>query len=121
MRFHWLLTLTLVMAGLVSAADLTGTWKAQWQFPGRAVEVTYTFKQTGQMLTGTMQGGQSPKRDISEGKVTGDQVSFVLNTPGGEMKFVHEGKASGDDDIEFTIKPYGDFPGQVVAAKRAKP
>ena len=120
MRFYWLLTLTLVVTGLTSAADLSGTWKAQWQFPNREVEVTYTFKHVDQTMTGTMQGGQSPSLDISEGKVAGDQVSFVLKVPGSDMKFAHEGTAKGEE-IEFTIKPCGDFPGAKVVAKRTKP
>ncbi len=120
MRFCWLLTLLLVVTGLASAADLTGTWKAQWQFPGREVEVTYTLKHVDQTLTGTMQGGQSPSLDISDGTVTGDQVSFVLNVPGSDMKFAHEGKVKGEE-IEFAIKPCGDFPGAVVVARRVRP
>lgn len=120
MRLYWLLTLSLVATGLASAADLTGTWKAQWQFPGREVEMTYTLKQVDQTLTGTMQGGQSPSLDISEGKVAGDRVSFVLKAPGSDMRFAHEGKAKGEE-IEFTIKPCGDFPGAVVVARRVKP
>jgi hypothetical protein len=120
MRLYLLLTLSLAFAGLASAGDLTGTWKAQWEFPNRKVEMTYSLKQVDKTLTGAMQGGQSPSIDISEGKVTGDQVSFVLSTPGGEMKFAHEGKIKGDE-IEFTVKPYNDFPGMVVVAKRAKP
>jgi hypothetical protein len=109
-----------IIAAVASAADITGTWKADLQAPQGMVQVNYTFKQDGGKLTGTWQAAQSPTVDITEGKVTGDKVSFVVNMgPNANMTFVHEGTVKGDE-IELTMKPSGEFPGATVTAKRVK-
>ena len=57
------------------------------------VQVSCSFKQEGETLTGTWQAAQSPTVQISEGKVSGDRVSFVVKVgPDGGMTFGHEGK-----------------------------
>jgi hypothetical protein len=109
-----------VIAAVASAADITGNWKADLQAPQGVVQVNYTFKQEGAKLTGTWQAAQSPTVDITEGKVTGDKVTFVVNlAPNGAMTFVHEGTIKGDE-IQLTMKPSGEFPGADVVAKRVK-
>jgi hypothetical protein len=109
-----------VLAVVASAADITGNWKADLQTPQGTVQVSYTFKQEGATLTGTWQAAQSPTVDITEGKVTGDKVSFVVKLgPGADITFVHEGTIKGDE-IQLTMKPSGEFPGSSVVAKRVK-
>ena len=110
-----------VLAVVACAADITGNWKADLQTPQGTVQVNYSFKQAGEKLTGTWQTAQSPTIQITEGKVTGDKVSFVvqLGANGGGMTFAHEGKIAGDE-IQLTMKPSGEFPGSDVVAKRVK-
>jgi hypothetical protein len=109
-----------VLAVVASAADITGNWKADLQTPQGTVQVSYTFKQEGATLTGTWQAAQSPTVDITEGKVTGDKVSFVVKLgPAAGITFVHEGTIKGDE-IQLTMKPSGEFPGSSVVAKRVK-
>jgi hypothetical protein len=109
-----------ILAVVASAADITGTWKADLETPQGTVQVNYTFKQDGGTLTGTWQAAQSPTVEITEGKVTGDKVSFVVKIgPNGEMTFAHEGTIKGDE-IQLTMKPSGEFPGSSVVAKRVK-
>lgn len=101
------------------AADITGAWKAE--VPGRdgqTREVTFNFKQDGDKLTGTTSGFRGDPIPISEGKVTGDEVSFtvVREFQGNEVKMLYKGKISGseiqfkshregsDRDREFTAK-----------------
>ena len=110
----------MVMAAVASAADITGNWKADLETPQGKVQVSYTFKQDGESLTGTWQAAQSPTIDIVDGKVKGDKVSFVVKLgPNVPMVFVHEGKLKGEE-IEFEMKPSGEFPGSTVIAKKAK-
>ena len=110
----------LILAAVASAADITGNWKADLQTPQGKVQVNYSFKQAGETLTGTWQVAQSPTVQISEGKVTGDKVSFVVKAdPNGGITFAHEGKIDGDE-IQLTMKPSGEFPGSTVVAKRVK-
>ena len=101
--------ITLVLAVCVLsawAADITGTWKGKMagRQGGPDREVTFNLKQSGETLTGTM----SPFRPdgdpmaISNGKVTGDDVSFVITMDfgGNTMKMTYSGKVSGDE-IKF--------------------
>lgn len=112
--------LTMIIAVVASAADITGNWKADLETPQGKVQVSYTFKQEGEKLTGTWQVAQSPTVQISDGKVTGDKVVFVVSMgAGGGMVFAHEGKIAGDE-IQLAMKPSGEFPGSTVVAKRVK-
>jgi len=112
--------LILVTAAIASAADITGNWQADLQTPKGTVQVSYTFKQQGDLLTGTWQAAQSPTVEISAGKVTGNKVSFVVKVgPNGVMIFAHEGEIKGEE-IQLTMKPSGEFPGSTVVAKRVK-
>jgi uncharacterized protein YggE len=110
-----------VCAVVACAADITGNWKADLQTPQGTVQVNYSFKQDGEKLNGTWQAAQSPTIQITEGKVTGDKVSFVvqLGANGGGMTFAHEGTIAGDE-MKLTMKPSGEFPGSDVVAKRVK-
>ncbi len=124
MRMHPLLKpalLIAILAAAASGADITGNWKADLQTPQGMVQVSYSFKQDGETLAGTWQTAQSPTVQISEGKVTGNKVSFVVRigaNPG--LTFAHEGTINGDE-IQLTMKPSGEFPGSTVVAKRVKP
>ena len=110
----------IIFAALASAADITGNWKADLQTPQGKVEVSYSFQQKGETLTGTWQAAQSPTVEITEGKVTDDKVVFVVKMgPNANITFAHEGKIEGDQ-IQLTMKPSGEFPGSTVVAKRVK-
>ena len=59
------LVLTLGTAS-VRAADVTGTWSTEMKTPdGQSFPLTFTFKQDGVTLTGTVQGPQGDPIDIS--------------------------------------------------------
>ena len=119
-RFAGLVILVLCLAAVASAADVTGNWKADLQTPQGMVEVSYVFTQKGETLTGTWQAAKSPTIEITDGKVTGDSISFAVKVPeNGGMVFAHEGKIKGDE-IQLTMKPSGEFPGTTVVAKRVK-
>jgi hypothetical protein len=85
------------------AADVAGKWVAE--MPGRngTTQTTFEFKVDGAKLTGTMQGAQGQPSEIQEGKIEGDNISFVVvrNFGGNEMKMTWKGKVSGDE-IKFT-------------------
>ena len=108
-----------VLAAVASAADLTGNWKGDLETPQGKVQVSYSLKQDGESLTGTWQTAQSPTIQITEGKVAGDKVTFVVKIDAANLTFAHEGKIKGDE-IELTMKPSGEFPGATVIAKRVK-
>ncbi len=122
------LSVSFVFAALMAvwaAADVTGKWVAQ--VPGRegqTNETTITLKAEGDKLTGTISGRQGDT-PISDGKVSGDDISFVVSreTPNGTFKMVYKGKVSGDE-IKFTRSMEGGQgggrPPVEFTAKRAK-
>jgi hypothetical protein len=62
------------------AADITGTWKAEFDTQIGAQKYTFTFKQEGNKLTGKTASevqGEKHQSELKEGKVEGDSVSFV--------------------------------------------
>jgi hypothetical protein len=113
------------MLGIAAwAADATGKWTAQ--VPGRGgntTEQTFTLKAEGTKLTGTLAGGQGGDVQITDGKVNGDDISFVVmrNFNGNDIKLVFKGKVSASE-IKFTrsIEGFGDQappPTEFVAKK----
>ena len=68
----------LVLAALaLLGADLSGTWTADVVLDAGSGTATFTFKQTGDKLSGTYSGtfGQSPV----SGTVKGDKVECAIN------------------------------------------
>lgn len=91
-----------------TAADITGKWVAQ--MPGRdggTTEQVFMFKQSGENLTGSITTPRG-EQQISEGKVTGDTVSFVtvMSFGGNEMKMAYKGTIAGNE-IKFTRSMQG--------------
>jgi hypothetical protein len=107
---------------LAWAADVNGKWTAQ--VPGRdgqTRELTFTFKAEGEKLTGSMSGQQGDS-EITDGKISGDQISFTvkINMQGNERKFLYKGTVSGDEmKVTRTIEG-GNRPPQEFTAKRVK-
>jgi hypothetical protein len=120
-KLLWVLALISVLAIFASAADITGKWKSE--APGRdgtPMTTTYTFKVEGNNLTGTVSGRQGDTA-ISEGKINGDEISFVVvrNMGGQERKIQYKGKVTGDE-IKLAIQFNPDNPPREVVAKRVK-
>jgi hypothetical protein len=94
-----LLVAFLMTAIFAIAADIDGKWVAQ--VPGRdgqTREQTYTFKADGEKLTGTV-GGMRGDTPISDGKISGSDISFVVvrNFNGNEFRQEYKGKVSGNE------------------------
>lgn len=111
------LILTLAFTSLCAlAADISGKWTAQ--VPGRGgepQETTFTFKVDGGALTGMMVVPQG-ERPLSEGKVSGDSVSFAVETQRGKMQYT--GTVTGDE-IKFK-REGGQGQAREFVAKRVK-
>ena len=89
----WGLSLALLAAG-AAGADVSGKWKAEFTTPdGTPRTNTFTFKQEGEKLTGSVAGSQDDT-PIEKGQVKGDDVSFSAQRPFG--LFTYKGKVSGD-------------------------
>jgi opacity protein-like surface antigen len=115
------LTLTAMVAAY--AADVTGKWTAEFDTAIGVQKYTYEFKVDGTKLTGKAIGKRSDSEaevEIQEGKINGDEISFVENLKFGDqdLRIEYKGKLSGDE-IKFTRK-VGDFAAEEFVAKRAK-
>jgi hypothetical protein len=133
------LLVVMLFAGGAIAADVSGKWIAETSSPsGSTGERIFTFKVSGNELTGTVMNFETamatfepegqPKmtgkltiqsgspQEISDGKMSGDNISFTTVTRRGEMeiKTVYSGQISGAE-IKFTaetVLPEGfSFPG----------
>jgi opacity protein-like surface antigen len=78
-----------VLASLVAfAADVTGKWVSEAPAGGKGGPQTFTFKQAGGDLTGSVDAGRGGPVDFAGGKVDGDKVTFeVTRDMGDKGKF----------------------------------
>ncbi|MGD0789867.1 MAG: hypothetical protein ABR898_17980 [Terracidiphilus sp.] len=106
-------------AATAFAADVTGSWSGDMVGPnGDSFHLTFTFKQDGAKLTGTVIGPQGDPIEIADGKIDGDKLSFTVNVNGTVIK--HEGVVSGDAIKLTTKSDSGDFQGGDITLTRAK-
>ena len=114
--------LTLAVASLSAlAADVTGSWKAEFETQRGLQKYTFNFKQDGTNVTGKASVEMTDqKRDaeFTEGKVDGDTVTFVepLKIQDNKVRITYTGKISGNE-IKFT-RQVGDFGRSEATAKR---
>jgi hypothetical protein len=114
-----------MMAALVLAfafsvyADATGKWTAEFETQIGQQKYSFDLKADGSNLTGT---ATSPRgtQEIKEGKINGDEISFVemLNIQDQQIRVEYKGKVNGDE-MKLTRK-VGDFGQSEATAKRAK-
>jgi hypothetical protein len=101
-------TLMLVVAFALMAADITGKWVAEQ--PGRnggpPRQTAFDLKADGATLTGTVPAGGRPGGDpppppiaITDGKIDGNNISFTVKREmnGNTMVQKYEGVLNGDE------------------------
>jgi hypothetical protein len=126
MVFHLRRTLFVIftLTACSFAADITGKWAAEFSTPvGGAQKYTFEFKVDGEKLTGKAyfeRMGQKGEADLLEGKISGDEISFIenLDTGGEVLRITYKGKIAGDE-IKFS-RQVGDFSTVEFTAKRIK-
>ncbi len=117
-----LLTVAVLPLSLM-AADITGTWKSEFDSQVGLQKYTFTLKQVGTNLTGKAHaeiGDQKHDADLKEGKVLGDAVSFVemRNFQENEIRITYAGKLSPDaNEIKFN-RNVGEVAQEDVTARR---
>ncbi len=124
MQRHTLLTCAILLAltGIAAwAADVTGVWTGTASGGDGDYALTYTFKQDGQKLTGTITGPTDPIQ-IQDGKVEGDKISFWVQVDmgGGVVKFTSTGTIKGDEIVLTTTNDAGMDLGGAMTLKRQK-
>ena len=105
------------------AGDATGKWKAEFDTQVGVQKYSYDLKAEAGKLTGKAsfeRMGQKGEADLKDGKVNGDDISFVemLDFQGNQVPITYTGKVVGDE-IKFTRK-VGDFATEEFVAKRVR-
>jgi hypothetical protein len=113
----------LVLAGAALAADVTGTWHSEFVTVVGPVKYNYDLKSDGTNVTGKairMGDTQTNETALTEGKLAGDDISFVetLNFNDQDVRIEYSGKVDGDT-MKLTRK-VGDFGETNIVAMRAK-
>ncbi len=102
----------------LAATDITGTWVGEMNSDNGSFELTFTFKQEGTKLTGTVQGPQGDPLNLTDGKIDGDKILFKVTYNG--TVYTDEGTIAGDE-IKLTSKSdQGDFTGGGITLKRSE-
>ncbi|HVC47004.1 MAG TPA: hypothetical protein VND90_07130 [Terracidiphilus sp.] len=108
-------TMTARAAG---TTDVTGSWTTTAQTPNGDFQLTFTFKQDGTTLSGTVQGPQGEPMEISNGKVDGDKFTFDVSFNG--MTIHHVCTVEGEEIHMTTSSDNDQFPGMTMTLKREK-
>jgi hypothetical protein len=99
MRILAIFVLTLALVSVSFAQGVNGTWKGQR--PGRdgaMMDVTFKFVADGEALSGSTTMGQNEVQ-ISDGKISGNDLSFVVKMErgGNTMVMKYTGTLSSDE------------------------
>ena len=82
-------------------ADVDGKWTTEMPgMDGSPMKLNFTFKADADKLTGsTGPEGMGPETAISEGKIDGKNISFVVNVDmmGMEMKMTYKGTVEANE------------------------
>jgi hypothetical protein len=113
------------LAGSLRAADVvaTGKWKAEFEAGGGQMKYTYDLKVEGDKVTGKAlrdRDGDKAEVELQDGKLNGDQISFVELAHIGDqdIRIEYKGKVEGDEmKLSRTV---GDFGSSDIVAKREK-
>jgi hypothetical protein len=110
----------LLLYSSARAADVSGTWTAEFDTQVGKQNYTYDLKVSGSQLTGKAKSANG-ETELKDGKVEGNAVTFVemLNFQGMELKVTYKGKMVSADEIKFTRDVAGMVQEELVA-KRSK-
>jgi hypothetical protein len=91
----WLFVFAAMILGALvcNAGGIDGKWKTSMQGPDKKMELTFTFKANGNVLTGTV-GSPIGEMPISNGKINGNELSFDIDMGGNVAP--HKGTLNGD-------------------------
>jgi hypothetical protein len=113
-----------VAAASAFAADVTGTWTAEFETQIGVQKYVFTFKADGEKLTGTADaermGQKQAQVALEGGSVKGDRIAFTenLSFEGNAIAVTYTGTVAGDE-ITFS-RNVGDFATETFVAKRKK-
>jgi len=86
-RIVFITAIIFILVNFSFAQNINGKWKGQMESPNGPMELTFTFKTSGDTLTGGVESamGEIP---MSNGKMNGNTFAFDINI--GEMVINHQ-------------------------------
>ena len=102
------------------AADCAGKWFARIPYQGAVLfvpQTVFNFRMAGTELLGTVSYPFGEETPISDGKINGDQISFVVIKGRGGQRLVYKGIVVGEE-ITFTQEIKGEGALQEFVARR---
>jgi hypothetical protein len=116
---HILLLAALLLLPAFAADKIDGKWTATYDTQAGSITTTWDLKAEGTKITGKASSSFGD-RDITEGKIDGNLVSWVevINTGDVSVRVVCKGTLNGDE-IKLT-RVVGDVGSNEVVAKRVK-
>ena len=118
-------TIILSLSALaVSAQGAAGKWNASVETQQGAMTMDFEFAVDGSNLTGSMSNSMMGTTAITEGKIDGNNLSFIvaMQGPNGAMTMNYKGVVNGDElTLTRTLEnpPEGIPPERTFTAKRA--
>lgn len=109
--------ITVGMAAVALAGDVTGKWVGSVDTPNGPIELTFEFKAEGDALTGNVTSAMG-SQPLNNGKVAGDVLTFDVALEGGTI--THEAKVNAIGD-EIAIKATGDWGTVEYVVKKSAP
>jgi len=105
------------------AADVAGKWTSEFDSQIGLQKYTFDLKVDGEKVTGKAsfeRMGEKGEVDILEGKLVGDQISFVetFDAMGNSVRIEYKGTVKGDE-IALT-RQVGEFATEQIVARRVK-
>ncbi|UCD49101.1 MAG: esterase family protein [Phycisphaerales bacterium] len=118
------LVLGLIAVGTTWAADVAGTWHAEFDTQIGLQKYVFVFKQDGSAATGRAEAdiaGHKRTVELDEVKLAEDAITFVeiFAFQGSEIRIEYTGQVAGDE-IQFT-REVGSFATEMFVAKRGAP
>jgi hypothetical protein len=99
MKIKALALALLLAASPVFAAGVDGNWAGNVDTPNGPVEVKFSFKSDGAKLTGNTTGPDGSVINIKDGKVDGNNITFVVELDMGGQALVlnYTGMLAGEE------------------------
>jgi enterochelin esterase-like enzyme len=124
MKLHKALLTLAVFSLSAVAANVTGTWKAEFNTQIGVQKYTFTLKEEGDNLTGKANSeiaGKKRESKLKEGRIEGNSISFIelLNFEGNNLEIRYKGTVAGN---EMNLsRQVGEFAPEQLTAKMEIP
>jgi enterochelin esterase-like enzyme len=123
MKPHLTLATLALTAGLTLAADVAGTWTAEFDSQIGPQKYVYTLKEEAGKITGKATAemrGQTREVELKDLKVDGDKISFIeiLNMGGTEITITYTGTIASDE-LKLN-RAVGDLAKEDIVAKKGE-